>query len=169
MKKMIPACILCLLLFNTGFASNASKSRLFVIERDTNRNVVVYDANLTTRGAIDSRKPVDAYWMLIEQQRQRAELNVLEWNSAYGFDLIQVAAGRHYRMLIRSFRKRVIEIRCDSAAPRAMALIAGRQAYLSKIFIQTDKNSLIPRVDHIVLFGREVRSGKRIFEKIMNT
>jgi hypothetical protein len=160
--------MLCLLLSNTGFAAHASKTRLFVIERNTNRNIVVYDANLTALGSIDSRRPVVAYWMLKEPRMQREELSMLEWNSAYGFDLEQLSAGRHYRMLIKSFRERSIEILCDRSITRARALINGRMAYLSRIFIETDKTSLIPRVNHIVLFGRDVRSGKSVYEKIVN-
>ena len=160
--------MLCLLLWNTGFAAPAAKTRLFVIERNTNRNIVVYDANLTAHGAIDSRRPVVAYWMLKEHRMQREELSMFEWNSAYGFDLEQLSAGRHYRMLIKSFRDRSIEILCDRSITRAMALINGRMAYLSRIFIETDKTSLIPRVNYVELFGRDVRSGKTVREKIMN-
>jgi hypothetical protein len=46
--------------------------------------------------------------------------------------------------------------------------INGRKGYLSKIFVFITKGAILPKVQHVELFGLDVVSGKRLYEKILN-
>jgi phage gp46-like protein len=50
-----------LVLLAAPAAAQIKTSRLFIIERDKNTNVVHYDARLTADGQLDPKEPVIAY------------------------------------------------------------------------------------------------------------
>src|SRR5260370_30674866 len=59
---------------------------LFTIERNTNANVVHYEARLKD-GKIDPHQPVVAYWIIGADDGRRQELNLLERINASRFNL----------------------------------------------------------------------------------
>lgn len=162
------ACALCMCLCICGPLRAERNERLFVIERNYNANVVVYDANLAGSGSLDESNPVRAYWVLNEEGRRRAELNFVERSRAYGFEIEQVVAGLHYRMFLKSFRQKVIQILFRHKRPYAIASIGGRMGYLSRIYVHSDRDGLFPRVYQIDLHGKDLVSGKALYERIVN-
>ncbi len=148
------------------FGGGPPAERLFVIQRSVNSNIVAYDANVAQGRHLNNARPVEAYWIMHEQGSRREELNYLEKRNAYGFDIEPVREGSHYRMTIRSFRERIISIVLEKNRPRAVMDINGRRSYLSRIFIATSGSSLLPVVDHVVLFGIDAVSGTLLREKI---
>src|SRR5579872_5952110 len=84
---------------------------LFVIERNTNANVVHYDVNLAPNGEIDPRRPIQAYWIMAAQDGRREELSALERSRAYGFS-VEPEPGLHsFRMELVAQKGRAIEVR----------------------------------------------------------
>jgi len=156
------ALVLCL----PVYGGEPISRRLFVIERSTNSNSVVYDANVVAGKLLNSARPVDAYWIMRERGSRREELTYIEKSRAYGFDIEQVREGSHYRMAIRSFRDRLISVILEKDRPRAVMEINGRRGYLSRIFIATADSALFPAVDHVILFGVDAVSGESLREKI---
>lgn len=64
---------------------NHEKDLVFCIHRNTNKNVVVYAANLDTNGQLVEDNPVKPYWIMFEQDGHPTEgLNVIEKHLAYG-------------------------------------------------------------------------------------
>jgi hypothetical protein len=160
------AFVLALAVCLPTFGGEAPAERLFIIERSVNSNIVVYDANMVPGRLFNRARPVDAYWIMREQGSRREELNYIEKNRAYGFDIEPVREGRHYRMAIRSFRDRLISIVMEKDRPRAIIDINGRRSYLSRIYIASSGSSNLPSVDHMVLHGVDTASGRRLLEKI---
>jgi hypothetical protein len=66
-----------LFLFASVAFAQVSYAPLFVIERNTNANVVHYEAKLKD-GHIDQHQPVIAYWIMGAEDGRRQELNLLE-------------------------------------------------------------------------------------------
>ncbi len=148
------------------FAGETSTERLFVIERNVNSNIVVYDARVVARKLFDQARPVDAYWIMREEGGRREELNYIEKQWAYGFDIESVREGSHYRMAIRSFSERSITVVLDKNRPRAITDINGRRSYLTRIYITTSGKSIMPSVDQVVLHGIDMSSGEYLREEI---
>ncbi len=156
------ALVLCL----PAFGGESPAKRLFIIERSLNSNMVVYDANVVPGSFFNRVRPVDAYWIMREQDSRREELNYVEKRRAYGFDIEPVREGSHYRIALRSFRQRTISVVLENNRPRAIIDINGRRSYLSRIFIATGGSSLFPVVNHVELFGIDTANGERLREKI---
>jgi hypothetical protein len=132
---------------------------LFRIERSTNENVIVYEVLDPDAGV-----PVRASWILFGEGGRREELNELETRLAYGFDVER--RGQTFRLTLRADRTRAIHLREHAGCLRAFRLIAGRVALLDHLHVEV-RDSLIPSVKWVDVFGTDVATGEVISERIL--
>lgn len=147
--------------------SNKLNKRLFVIERNMNKNTVCYDANILKNGMIDLENPIDAYWMDYASDGKRSELNYIQRRMAYGFSYEKTALGA-ISVKLKAFDKRKILVTVDNKGnSRALIKINNIDANLTKIFV-TAKPKMYTTVEYIELYGNDIRTGKVVYEKIDN-
>ena len=137
---------------------------LFVLGRSKNANLVVYDAR-TTGSVPDRSRPVEAYWLLGGENGEREELNFIEWQYAFGFDLAPGGELGTYIMRFRADPRRPITIRSLGPCPAAIGSIGGKDAVLQRIFVKTVGGG-IPRVESIELFGVDLTNGEPLYERL---
>ncbi|MBZ5588862.1 MAG: DUF4833 domain-containing protein [Acidobacteriia bacterium] len=139
-------------------------NRLFVVQRSVNANIVVYDAVRGDDGHLDPTHPVAAYWLMNADKGQREELNVLEKAKAYGFE---VAAAKNGSVMVtlKALQGRSIEVRATRSSVLALTRIAGREAVLRRVYVQTEKDHPT-EVKYIELIGQALRGRKPVREKI---
>lgn len=142
----------------------ADRNRLFVIARSVNANVVVYDAVRRKDGRLDSADPVKAYWLMKAERGQREPLSLFERLEAYGSD---VATGAHggVTMTLKAVKDRPITVRANGARAVALTRIAGREAVLRRVFVQTEKGHPL-EVKYVELFGEALHSHRPVRERI---
>ena len=154
---------------NDGKNANAKKlnQRLFVIERNMNKNTVCYDANIQNNGTLNLENPIDAYWMDYATDGKRSELNYIQRRMAYGFSFEKTSLGNVY-LILKAFDKRKILVLIDSkGSSHAVIKINGTDANLTKIYV-TAKPKMYTTVEFIELFGNDTKTGKVVYEKIVN-
>src|SRR5580765_7895818 len=83
-------------------AGGPCPAHLFVIERSKNANIVAYDANRGPAGDFLGSEPVLAYWLLKGEKGEREELNMVERQRAYGFDVTPGDTPGTYSMAFRA-------------------------------------------------------------------
>jgi hypothetical protein len=141
---------------------------LFFIQRNKNKNTIVYDANLIA-GKIDSSNPIDAYWMRYNSTGLRGELNWTQKTFAYGYSSKKDKTGKGYYITLTAYDKRKIYLQLDSnGLPMATMLINGKNCRLNYIWVFADDTSTWPEVFHVDLHGTEVGTGKKQTERIQN-
>ena len=141
---------------------------LFIIERSKNANVVHYDAQLIADGNLDSNEPVIAYWVLLAEDGRREKLNWIEKKKAYGFHIKPDPSVNGYKMTIVAVPQGQITVKKDGDAIRAELVIDGRPAVLEKIYINATDGLLGPKVHYIELHGKDIKTGEKRFQKIVN-
>ncbi len=156
-----------LLLLGGSATFGDSYQSLFIIERSTNANVIHYDAKVATDGAIDSREPVIAYWVMLGEDGRREEFNALEKNLAYGFTIRHDKASNAYWMTLVSQKERPIHIFQQEGKVFAVTRIGGRDAYLRKIYVKTRKSGLFRTADYFELFGQDLVTKQDCQEKVV--
>ncbi|MDR1695794.1 MAG: DUF4833 domain-containing protein [Endomicrobium sp.] len=163
MKKFFAVALFSLVL-NVLPLYAQENSELFRIERNKNSNIVRYDADMSG-GAIDSKNPVDAYWVLYAAKGQRAELSSFD-KKAYGYK-VDYNDGGYYDLTLKAVPDRNIKIVTANGEPKAEILIDKKEAYLSKVYVFAEDGFLgIPRVAYYTLYGTDINSGEKISEKI---
>jgi hypothetical protein len=161
-----PLAVLFLALCASGSVGDSNRT-LFIVERSTNANVIHYDVKLTSKGAIDPKEPVIAYWVMLAENGRRQELNALEKNLAYGFTIHKDDTGDSYWMTLVSQKQRPIHVFQQDGKVSAVTRIGGSDAYLRKIYVKTHRSGLLRTADYFELFGQEVSSGDDCYEKIV--
>jgi hypothetical protein len=143
--------------------AHAGTQPLFIIERNKNANVVHYDAQLTADGKLDRKKPVIAYWVMLAQDGRRENLNWIEKKMAYGINIKPYPSVNGYQMTIVAAPQRSITVKKVGSAVRAEIVIDGRSAILEKIYINASGHT----VHYLELYGKDVQTGEKRFEKII--
>jgi hypothetical protein len=143
--------------------AQAGTQPLFIIARNTNANVVHYDAQLTADGKLDRKKPVIAYWVMLAQDGHRENLNWIEKKMAYGFNIKPYPSVNGYQMTIVAARQRSITVKKVGNAVRAEIVIDGRTAILEKMYIEASGHT----VRYLELYGKDVQTGGKRFERII--
>ncbi len=165
MKNLVLSAVILTSIAVPAYAKNTWP--LFVIERNVNKNVVHYDAQLTRDGTLDPKEPVIAYWVMLANGGHREELTFLERQLAYGFTIQPDPSGRGYRMAMVAGREREITVYQKGDQVAAEIMIAGRLALLQKVHINFTEGFALPTVNYIELFGRNPTSGEDLYEKIL--
>ncbi len=140
---------------------------LFIIERSKNANVVHYNARLTADGILDPNEPVIAYYVMLAEDGRRKELNWIEKKLAYGFDIKPDPSVSGYRMTMVAAPQRPITVKLEGSDVRAELVIDGRPAVLERMYIKASDGLVRPQVHYIELYGKDVLTGEKRFEKVM--
>jgi hypothetical protein len=139
---------------------------LFRIARSANANVVVYLANLAEDGRLDPQRPARAEWILLADRGQREPLTPLEEALAYGFDARPADPLEGYWVALRSGADRPIRVHLHDGCPRATVRIAGREARLRLVFVETAAGFILPRVRSVELEGQDLGTGEPVRELV---
>ena len=140
---------------------------LFIIERNKNANVVHYDAQLTADGKLAPKGPVIAYWVMLAKDGRRQNLNWIEKKTAYGINIKPDPSVNGYQMTIVAATQRSITVKKVGSAFRAEIVIDGRPAILEKMYINASEKLTGPTVHYLELYGKDVQTAEKRFEKVI--
>ncbi len=138
---------------------------LFVIERSSNANVVVFEPNREETGGLHPGKPLNVAWIMLADKGQREELNSLEKRLAYGYDVVGDPGPQQARVALHALKSRPVEIRFVSGCPAAFIASDGRDLRLRRVFVQLKSKFLIPSVAYVELHGEDAETGTPLEER----
>lgn len=141
-------------------------AELFRVTRNTNVNVVVYEARLASPGVLDEREPVHPVWLMLAEDGRREELNLFEAAMAYG---VEVRRGGHADDAVVALRARPeldIRVLMERGCPVARTRIAGREATLRLVSVEAS-GGLLPQVVHVEMIGHDRASGAEVRELLL--
>ncbi|HME43862.1 MAG TPA: DUF4833 domain-containing protein [Syntrophorhabdales bacterium] len=148
-------------------AAQIKTSPLFTIERNTNANVVHYDAQLTADGKLDPKEPVIAYWVMLAEDGHREKLTWMEKKKAYGFSIKPDPSVNGYKMSLMAAPVWQITVKEEKDVVRAEAIINGRPAVLEKMYINASGGMTGPKVHYIEVYGKDLQTGEQWREKMV--
>ena len=150
---------------SAGSGGESCPPHLFVIARSKNANIVAYDAHRGPTGDLSATEPIVAYWLLNGEDGKREELNRVERDRAYGFDITPGDTPGTYAMAFKAARKRRLSVRMLDGCPVVIAPIGDRSGILRRLFVQSKEGAFPPKVEFVELFGVDAASGGSLYEK----
>ena len=146
----------------TDFPTPPKTSRsLFFIQRNKNKNTIVYDANMVA-GKLSQSDPIDAYWLRYGSTGERKELTWAQSTFAYGYSTKKDGTGNGFYITLTAYNKRKIHLQLDTKGePIATMNINGKPCKLSHIWVFADDQSSWPTVYHVDLHGTELATGTK--------
>jgi hypothetical protein len=144
-----------------------TKRTLFYIQRSTNANTVMYELNVTGGKTINSKNPVDVYWLRYAEKGQKRDLNYIERVMAYGVNCKETGNG-YYTLNFVASKKKSLKIYIDETGQaHAEMNIANAPSRLEKIFVTATDNDWFPKVAYVEFFGINIATGKSSYEKMI--
>ena len=146
---------------------------LFVIQRSKNANEVHYHLRVDDRCRLVSDTPVSAVWKLLEDSPDKTEALSVFDRMAYGIEQQRVADNEVSFSLKALEQKRIYASATatpqqETCAARARIDIAGQQAILERIYVQTEEGWLKPKVIYVDVFGTSAdASATPVRERLM--
>ncbi len=146
-----------------------SPIRLFYIQKSSNANTVVYDANVLANKSLNPQSPVHTYWIRYSDKGQKEELTTIQRTLAYGLytDALKSEANA-YQGYFLAYRKRKFVVKLDSRGnPIALFPINGRLQILKRVFVSVNETTMMTTVNYIELFGKDQTTGKDVYERFI--
>ena len=148
-------------------AETLTSHPLFHIERSKNANIVQYDAQIAEDGKLFRKEPVVGYWIRLNEQGQKQELNWLQRTFAYGFETDLDKSREMAVINMKADVGQVIRVVRDGDKFRATITIDGAQSYFEKMYIDSKRKGLSVDVFYVELFGEDIKTGEARYEKIV--
>ncbi|NCF61732.1 MAG: DUF4833 domain-containing protein [Gammaproteobacteria bacterium] len=149
------------------FGSEPGRAPLFKIERNTNANIIQYDAQIGPDGRLLKKEPVVAYWIRLADKGQVQQLSWVQKTFAYGFDATLERDRNIAKLDMKAEIGRRITVKMEGSEYRATAEIDGAASFVEKIFIHATGKGMSTSVEYIELYGNDVETGEERFERFV--
>jgi len=145
-------------------------NRLFYIQRNHNRNTVVYDANFKANGFVDENKPINVYWIRYEEGGKTMDLRAIEKRMAFGVKCKKISgAANQFQVKLVAYDEREFLLKQEAPFKASIyGFINKKQAKVNCMYIFADNSGLLPEVKYVELYGTAIGSGEKLYEKINN-
>lgn len=152
-----------------GHTVPTDPNMMFYIQKNTNPNTVVYALRLGKNGKIDPDEPMEVFWRRYQEDGRRKKLGWLEKTFAFDFKIKPVKSkpNTYVFSLVAMKNKNVYVTQNKNGDPKVFMTIAGKTAILERIYVMVDDSKRIQSVLTMELFGRDFKTGKLIYEKIL--
>jgi hypothetical protein len=163
------ALLLFILIFGSEplLAVQPGQQPLFKIERNTNSNIIQYDAQIKTDGQLNHKEPVVAYWVRLAEQGQLKELTWIQNTFAYGFSADFNHESNSVTLDMAADIDRLIEVRLEKGEYAAISTIDGQPSRLLKIFIHASGKGMSTSVEFIELHGTGLHNKSVTYERFV--
>jgi len=139
---------------------------LFYIQRNQNQDTIVYSVNRVAGGMINSRLPMEAYWIKYTEGGIRRELNDLQNKLAFGYDADMISEDLFKFSFVAYPEMDLFIVRTDGDHYEAHYRMDGRMIRLKHIYVYAVEFGVFPDVKYIEFYGEELSTGLDAFSKI---
>jgi len=144
--------------------------RLFYLQRNMNANTIAYDLNLKENGEIDISEPLEVFWMRYTGNRNglREELSWAQETFAFGYSSSKIKNKDEFNLKLVAYKDRIVNLKKTNGQWIAFMRINGQDCQLSNIYVYADESGMMPDVQHVDIYGKDLTSGKEVHERILN-
>ncbi len=140
---------------------------LFYLQRDPDANTVVYQLNIHN-GELNSRQPVNAFWVKYADKGQVKELSAIQRRLAYGIISKALANGNHELRFV-SYPKLPLYLikEVEGNTYSVLANVQHKEMVLNRIFVRVKEGAFyFPKVEYIELTGKDAQTGEAFTHRI---
>lgn len=146
-----------------------SPIRLFYIQRSSNANAVIYDANFLANRTLNPNNPVHTYWIRYAEKGAKEELTIIQRSLAYGLYMDPIKGDpTSFEGYFLAYRKRKFVVKLDpKGQPIALFPINGKLQILKRVYVSVDDSKFITHVNYIDLYGKDLSNTKDVYERFV--
>ncbi len=142
---------------------------LFYIQRNHNANTIIYDANFDKNGKLKESQPIEVYWKRYDEQGQRMELRTIEKWYAYGVECHREKdLPNTFKVALVADKNKTFWLKQIASAKAILITeIDNKLSQVGHLYIFADNSGFWPKVKYIELFGEDLETGKKTYQKII--
>ena len=139
---------------------------LFYIQRNQNKNTVIYEVNRRRNSEINTDFPMHAYWIRYTDGGEIVELNHYQNQLAYGYESEMIDLHTFQFNFVSYKQMNFYIARFPDRRYRALCRINGKMSILHHIYVYAEELGVFPNVKFIELFGKEMDGDLFCYQKI---
>jgi hypothetical protein len=141
---------------------------LFYIQRNLNKNTVVYVLNKNMDGSLNESFPMKVFWIKYTSGGKVQELNYIQNKLAYGYRSIKISDNL-FEFSMVSYDKLRFFLCLDPIMQeyRVVTKMYDKNVYLSNIYVYAEEFGLFPDVKYIELYGVETDPTFPCYQRIL--
>jgi hypothetical protein len=153
-----------------GYPTPTDKNMLFYIQKSFNTNAVVYTANIGEDGKLNPKEPVKVFWRRYQEDGRIRKLKYLEKQFAFGVNAKSIKGKENaYVITLVSLKGMKLYLTQNKfGLPVLSTIIDKKPARLKRVFVTAEHVKLLPKVFYVEIFGRDLKTGDFLYEKIDN-
>ncbi len=140
---------------------------LFYLERNRDADKVYYQANTDKNGFLNTKDPIEIFWIKYTQKQQKEPLTRIQEKYSYGIRYQNISK-KEATFQFASTPERYFTVKQDNSGEyRVFTQINGKWAVLEKMSVHFSGGTyLMPVLGHIELFFSDPYSGNLSVQKI---
>jgi len=139
---------------------------LFYIQRNLNKNTIVYSMNKTLDGQLHKTYPMKVFWIKYTYGGIEQELNYIQ-NKAFGYTSKWIN-DETFEFVMDSYNKlRFFVAKNPNNQHKIITKINNEDCYLSNIYVYANELGLFPDVRYIELYGNNLKNGFPSYQRIL--
>lgn len=139
---------------------------LFYIQRNQNQDTIVYRVNRVSGGLINSRLPMEAYWIKYTEGGIRRELNDLQNKLAFGYDSQMISNDLFQFQFVAYPLIDFYVVRTEGDRYETHCKMNDRMVRLRNIYVYAVEFGVFPDVKFIEFYGEDLQTGLAAYNKI---
>lgn len=139
---------------------------LFYIQRNLNKNTVVYALNLDPNGCINEHFPMKVFWIKYTDGGVREELNYIQ-TKAFGYSSTKINNNTFEFKMDSYHDLRFFIAKDKNNSHNIITKVNGADARLNNIYVYANEFGLFPKVEYIELYGHYTESSFPAYQKIL--
>jgi len=140
---------------------------LFYIQRNQNKNTVVYNLNRNCDGCVNQEFPMQVSWINYSDGGVKMNLNQFQNKLAYGYKS-KIINHDTFEFHFVSYEKlRFFIGKHDDGNYRVALKINNMMSALSNVYVYAEEFGVFPQVKFIELYGSSLSDAKPIYQRIL--
>jgi hypothetical protein len=144
-------------------------NQLFYLQRDPNRNTLIYELNIDKSGNLKEDEPVLAYWIRYDENQLKKDLSYVQRKFAYGIDAKKISKDQ-FELRFVSHKKLPLYLTRSSEDKKfhVYVTINNKKLLLDRIFVRIEGGSFwIPNVKYVELRGVNQANDTMVTERLI--
>lgn len=138
---------------------------MFYIQRNQNRNTVIYQLNRNLDGSINQHRPLNVFWKDYEKDGSTKKINLIQKKLAYGYES-KMINDHTFQIQIVSYPSYKIYITRIGSDYKAVSKFEGVWTTLNNIYVYAEESGAFPIVKHVEIYGQCQKTSRPKYEII---
>ena len=150
---------------------NGFKNMLFYVQRNINKNTILYELNYNENGELNESEPIKVNWINYETDKSLEALNYIQRTFAYGLNTkILDKQKKSYSFNFVSYKKKILYLIKSSIDKKyhVYYTINKKMFIVQKIHIQIEGGTFwVPKVKYLEIILNDPTNNEKKIEKII--